>query len=194
MLQDLINWRTDVRYVDRKTYKLRDQPEYLTSLQQQYPEAIIIPEGGSQTQALKGVGEIIDELNEDYDYIFAPVGSGGTLAGLINASQPRTKIIGIAVLKGKDYLEDLVTQLLPASAKDQDNWQINHEYHMGGYAKTNSELMAFCEDFAVQTDIQIEPVYSGKLMFALKELIAKQVFPAGSKILALHTGGLQGAR
>jgi 1-aminocyclopropane-1-carboxylate deaminase len=194
MLQDLVSWGAQLRYVDRSTYKLRDQPEYLTNLQQRYPEATIIPEGGSQALALKGVSEIISELEGNYDYIIAPVGSGGTLAGVINQSQSSTKIIGIAVLKGKDYLESLVNQLLPASAKDKSNWQINHDYHLGGYAKTNSELKAFCENFLQQTDIHIEPVYSGKLFFALKDLIAKQEFPEGSKILALHTGGLQGAR
>jgi 1-aminocyclopropane-1-carboxylate deaminase len=194
MLQDLVSWGAQLRYVDRSTYKLRDQPEYLTNLQQRYSEATIIPEGGSQALALKGVSEIISELEGNYDYIMAPVGSGGTLAGLINQSQPSTKIIGIAVLKGKDYLESLVNQLLPAAAKDKSNWQINHDYHSGGYAKTNSELKAFCENFLQQTDIHIEPVYSGKLFFALKDLIAKQEFPEGSKILALHTGGLQGAR
>jgi 1-aminocyclopropane-1-carboxylate deaminase len=194
MLQDLVRWGAELHYVDRSTYQLRDQPQYLARFEQQYHEAIIIPEGGSQAAALKGVGEIISELSDDYDYIMAPVGSGGTLAGLINATQPNTHIMGIAVLKGKNYLENLVGQLLPEAAKSNNNWQINHDYHCGGYAKNNKELKAFCEHFMQQTKIPIEPVYSGKLFFALKDLIAKKVFPAGSKILVLHTGGLQGAR
>lgn len=194
MLRDLVSWGAELNYVDRLTYQLRDKPEYLASLQQQYPDGIIIPEGGSQALALKGVGEVITELNEDYDYIMAPVGSGGTLAGLINTTQSNTHIMGIAVLKGKGYLESLVSQLLPAPVKSKSNWHINHHYHLGGYAKTTSELNAFCDTFFQQTAIQIEPVYSGKLFFALRDLIEKHVFPQGSRILVLHTGGLQGAR
>jgi 1-aminocyclopropane-1-carboxylate deaminase len=195
MLQDLISWGAELNYVDRSTYKRRDEPAYLAELQQAYPGAVIIPEGGSQQLALQGVGEIIGELRGTYDYILAPVASGGTLAGLIHANQSAAAvIIGVAVLKGQSYLESLVTGLLPASAAANKNWHINHEYHGGGYAKTTSELKAFCEDFFQQRDIPIEPVYSGKLFFALKDLIAKQVFPSGSRILALHTGGLQGAR
>ena len=194
MLQDLKAWGSELHYVERSIYKLRDQPEYLAKLQGQYPKATIIPEGGSQALALRGVGEIIHELTEDYDYILAPVGSGGTLAGLINQRPGNTKIIGIAVLKGKDYLENLVSDLLPAPAQDKSNWQINHHYHMGGYGKSNHELNTFCKTFGQQTAIAIEPVYSGKLLFALKDLVAKKAFPSGSKILVIHTGGLQGAR
>ena len=195
MLEDLRSWGTELHYVQRSTYKRRDQCGYLAELQQQYPGAVIIPEGGSQALALKGVGEIIGELRGGYDYILAPVASGGTLAGLIQANQSNTAIIiGVAVLKGQDYLEKLVTDLLPPSIALSKSWHINHDYHGRGYAKTNSELRTFCEHFVQQNNIPIEPVYSGKLCFALKDLIAKQVFPQGSRILLLHTGGLQGAR
>ena len=193
MLQDLISWRAELSYVDRLTYQQRDDAEYLASLQQQYPEATIIPEGGSQTLALQGVGEIISELEEEYDYVIAPVGSGGTLAGLINHPQFKAHVVGIAVLKGKGYLEDLVNALLPA-VQSNENWHINHQYHQGGYAKSNVELDCFCKEFHQQTGVQIEPVYSGKLLFALRDLVQKSGFAMASKILVLHTGGLQGAR
>jgi 1-aminocyclopropane-1-carboxylate deaminase len=194
MLQDLVSWQTQLNYVDRLTYGRRDEAEYLSSLSRQYPEAVIIPEGGSQQLALQGVGEVVSELKQSYDYIIAPVGSGGTLAGLIQAADKDTKILGIAVLKGQGYLEDLVTTLLPEEPQSAHNWQINHHYHMGGYAKKNEQLIAFCDEFYQQTNIPIEPVYSAKLFFALRDLIEQQRFPIGSKILALHTGGLQGAR
>jgi 1-aminocyclopropane-1-carboxylate deaminase len=194
MLRDLTNWETEINYVDRLTYGQRGDAEYLSSLRRQYPDAIIIPEGGSQQTALKGVGEIISELKQHYDYILAPVGSGGTLAGLLQAAHKDTQILGIAVLKGKGYLEDLVTTLLPQATQTRENWQINHEYHMGGYAKTSEQLITYCDKFYQQTNIQIEPVYSAKLFFALRDLIGQQLFPKGSKILALHTGGLQGGR
>jgi 1-aminocyclopropane-1-carboxylate deaminase len=198
MLQDLICWKTNIQYVDRQTYQQRTNVTYLQTIQKKYPNALIIPEGGSQLPALKGVAEIIDELQNSYDYILAPVASGGTLAGLItglfqHGKLTDCKILGIGVLKGEGYLEQLVTDLLEKDTPTK-NWHINHDYHFGGYAKSNHALRQFCQDFYQQTKIEIEPVYSGKLFFALRELIAKGYFPQKSRILALHTGGLQGAR
>ena len=197
MLQDLLNWQANIQYVDRITYKQRTAANYLDALQRTYPKALIIPEGGSQQLALQGVMDVVHELDQNYDYIVAPVASGGTLAGLINAVTeicPSTKLLGIAVLKGPTYLEQLVSELLPENLQNSTNWQINHDYHCGGYAKSPPELTLLCSDFYQQTNIKIEPVYSGKLFFALRSLIANQYFPRGSRILALHTGGLQGAR
>lgn len=198
MLQDLLSWGADIQYVDRVTYQQRAEPEYLQTLTTKYPNALLIPEGGSQQQALKGLSEIIQELHTQYDYILAPVASGGTLAGLIQESkqylqQHNCQILGIGVLKGEGYLEQLVRDLL-IEEDDTKDWQINHNYHFGGYAKSNHELTQFCSDFYQQTEIKIEPVYSGKLFFALRDLIDKNYFPNGSRILALHTGGLQGNR
>lgn len=198
MLQDLRDWNTDIHYVDRKTYQLRTDSNYLATLQQQHASALLIPEGGSQLQALQGVKEIIDELQSQYDFILAPVASGGTLAGLITglaetSQQSGCQVLGIGVLKGQGYLEQLVSDLLPDEGQ-MKNWQINHDHHFGGYAKFNEDLIEFCHEFAQQTNIAIEPVYSGKLFFALRKLMAREYFPQGSRILVLHTGGLQGAR
>jgi 1-aminocyclopropane-1-carboxylate deaminase len=197
MLQDLARWATQIQYVDRNTYQKRTDSGYLAKLKDQYNQPLIIPEGGSQQQALTGVGEIIQELTQSYDFILAPVASGGTLAGLINGLRQHklsgTQVVGIAVLKGQDYLETLVTGLLPKNSLSTD-WQINHQYHFGGYGKKPAELAQFCDNFLFDTQIAIEPVYSGKLFFATQQLIAQEHFPRGSKILVLHTGGLQGAR
>lgn len=193
MLQDLHNWGVDIKYVDRKTYQKRNEAAYLAELAEYY-QGTVIPEGGSQHQALNGVSEVISELNEHYDYILCPVGSGGTLAGLIHGTQSmQTRLIGVAVLKGQEYLEDLVKELLPHPT-NQANWQINHQYHFGGYAKRNSELVEFCNQFSNQTGIEIEPVYSGKLFFALCDMLKQGAFSPQDKILAIHTGGLQGTR
>ena len=197
MLQDLMSWKTDIQYVDKATYSKRNDTEYLQTIKQNSADVLIIPEGGSQQQALRGVKEIVSELTHNYDYIMAPVASGGTLAGLINGVAkycPNTKIIGVGVLKGQGYLEELVHTLLPAEIKNTANWRINHDYHFGGYAKSNNELNQFCEAFFQQTQVQIEPVYSGKLMFAIQALASQGFFPTNSRVLALHTGGLQGAR
>lgn len=197
MLRDLLAWKTDVKYVNRITYKKRNDRAYLKELKAQYPNSLIIPEGGSQQQALKGVAEIISELQQPYDYIVAPVASGGTLAGLIEGAasySPKTKILGIGVLKGQGYLEELVQGLLLDNQFNTVQWSINHDFHFGGYAKSTTELKEFCDDFLNQTQVKIEPIYSGKLCFAIKNLISNNYFPVNSRILVLHTGGLQGSR
>ncbi|WP_158972059.1 1-aminocyclopropane-1-carboxylate deaminase/D-cysteine desulfhydrase [Paraglaciecola sp. L3A3] len=197
MLQDLVSWQSDIRYVNKITYQARNS-SYLHQLQIEFPQAVIIPEGGSSQYALEGVGEIVNELNQEYDFIIAPVASGGTLAGLINALgnkqlANKTKVLGIGVLKGQNYLEDLVTDLLPPDCHNK-NWQINHDYHFGGYAKKTEELTQYCTDFNQQQQLDIEPIYSGKLFFAIQDLLHQKYFPKNSRILALHTGGLQGVR
>lgn len=197
MLQDLTNWHTDIRYVNKITYQARNT-SLLHSLQDEFPQATIIPEGGSSQFALTGVGEIVSELQQDYDFIIAPVASGGTLAGLINAVdslgvQNKPQVLGIGVLKGQGYLEELVNELLPKDCSN-NNWQINHDYHFGGYAKKTTELHQYCDNFHKQNQLEIEPIYSGKLFYAVEDLLAQNFFPQESRILVLHTGGLQGAR
>lgn len=190
-LVDLKAWQSELVFVDKQTYQQRTSADYLQRLKITYPNAVIIPEGGSQTQALAGIGEILAEQPQKYDYVLAPVASGATLAGLIMAAPKTTRVIGIAVLKGQDYLEGLVGELLP---KAYDNWQILHQFHCGGYAKSNQELVTFCQHFSHRYQVPIEPVYSGKLFYAFKQLLAENYFHAHSKILLIHTGGLQGAR
>ncbi len=185
-LHYLQRWGVDIRYVSKLDYRRRHEPGYLVQLKAQTGAEQIIPEGGSSPQALKGVGEILDELSHDYDYILAPIASGGTLAGLIqSAKQPQAKIIGVAMLKGEGYLESLVGELLRAPAHD---WQISHEYHGGGYAKVTQELTAFCQ--AMGPLVPLEPVYSGKLFMAARDMLAQGRFAPHSRVLLLHTGGL----
>ena len=199
MLNDIINWGAQVNYVDRITYKKRTQKAYLEALKFTYEsqfatQVSIIPEGGSQHSALPGLSELIAELTTHYDYILCPVASGGTMAGLITALQSvHSKVVGVAVLKGKEYLQQLVTELLPVTCRNT-NWSIVDDFHFGGYAKKTSVLVDFCEEFHAESGIEIETVYSGKLFFALKQLITQNYFPPKSRILVIHTGGLQGAR
>lgn len=206
MIEDLKSWGTRIDYVDRVTYKKRNDSAYLLHLKQQQPDAMIIPEGGSQAQALQGIKDMVDEIDIDFDFIVAPVASGATLAGIVSALNKRNEnnakdtlhhtgcnAVGVGVLKGEDYLEGLVEQFLPASL-GRSNWHIEHNYHFGGYAKAPNELQTFCNDFNNTFDFDIEPVYSGKAFWAVKDMLAKGMFEDGSRIVVLHTGGLQGAR
>ncbi|BFT31263.1 pyridoxal-phosphate dependent enzyme [Alteromonas sp. D210916BOD_24] len=201
MIVDLMRWGIRICYVDRDTYKKRHDSHYLSELQQRYPDALLIPEGGSQQIALEGVSELVREIDIHVDHLIAPVASGATLAGIAAALNAQTlssplqpnpaSAIGIGVLKGEGYLESLVENLLPITL---DNWHIQHEYHMGGYAKVPHALREFCQQFNETMPFSIEPVYSGKVFWAVKDMLAKSTFEPGAQIVILHTGGLQGAR
>ncbi len=192
------HWGMKLIFVDRKTYKCRHDSQYITLLQQEYPAYFIVPEGGSNELAVPGVAEVITELNQqtEFDTLMTPVGSGGTLAGLIagDKSNGNTdhKILGIAVLKGADYLVNDVKALLPVQAKKHNNWQILTNFHRGGYAKFSSDDVMRIMEFSQTTGVDFEPVYSGKMVLALLDLLEQGYFKAGEKIVLLHTGGMQG--
>jgi len=176
--------------VTRIEYRERHSDEYLAQLQQRFPNAYLLPEGGTNQAALQGCKELAQSLPES-DYIICPTGSGGTLAGLIEGAKPHTQVIGIAVLKQADYLINEI-KALSLRANTQSNWQLLCDYHGGGCGKFSAELWHFCQTMQIQHQLPLEPIYSGKMMFALWQLINADYFPAGSKITAIHTGGLQG--
>jgi 1-aminocyclopropane-1-carboxylate deaminase len=201
------HWQMKLTYVDRNTYRRRADSDYLALLQAQYPEYLIIPEGGSNSLAIPGVSEIIDELNQQtvFETLLTPVGSGGTLAGLISADNNQHQLLGVAVLKqGKetdgdkvdikpnDYLTNQVSTLLPKAAQKFDNWQVLPDFHRGGYAKFSVEDSQRIIAFNQETGINFEPVYSGKMLLALMDLIKQGYFAQHHRIVLLHTGGLQG--
>jgi 1-aminocyclopropane-1-carboxylate deaminase len=187
-------WGMTLEFVDRKHYRLRNDADFLARLQQQYPEHLLIPEGGSNSLALQGVAELSTELAQqaEFDYLMTPVGSGGTLAGLIAADQNQHQLLGIAVLAQADYLRQEIKQLLPANAQQYDNWQLLTEFHRGGYAKFGTDDISRLLAFMRVTNLPLEPIYSGKMILALVDLINAGYFPAHSNIMLLHTGGLQG--
>lgn len=204
MLKDLIKWKTTIQWLTKVDYKKKNDTRWLKTQLHDFQDCLVIPEGGSGKMVHTGMLQLVQELPEDLDYLLCPVGSGGTLAGIVqalNKLQRKTKVLGIAVLKGEGYLEDLVKELMDSEEVLIDkgeltnqNWHIVHDYHFGGYAKSKPELQEFMQNFHNGTNIDLEPVYSGKLMFALYHLLAQNFFKRGSKICAIHTGGLQGQR
>ena len=192
------HWGMKLHFVDRLTYKKRHDPDYLIKLQLKYPTYFILPEGGSNQLAIKGVSEIINELDQqsEYDTLMTPVGSGGTLAGLIagdlNSAKNLHKIIGIAVLKNADYLVNTVNELLPNYVKKHNNWQLLTNFHRGGYAKFSIDDVKRILEFNKITGVNFEPVYSGKMVLAFLDLLEQDYFKCGERIILLHTGGMQG--
>lgn len=192
-LQFAVEQGMQLDYLDRQTYRLKTSEIVIQSLKEKYGDFYLLPEGGSNALALPGCAEIIDELNAQlqsgYDYVCTASGSGGTLAGLISG-KPSCELLGFAVLKGADFLIDDVKKLLGDNS--QDNWQILLNYHFGGYAKKDQQLLDFCHQFEKDFTIPIEPIYTGKMFYGIFDLLKKDFFPNGSRIVAIHTGGLQG--
>lgn len=176
--------------VNRLEYRQRHNEAYLATLQERFPHAYILPEGGTNEFAIEGCKELAQSL-PDHDYVICPTGSGGTLAGLIEGSSNKTNLLGIAVLKQADYLRDEIQALSP-KARSQKNWQLLTDFHDGGYGKFTPKLWQFCQNMTNEHNLPLEPIYSGKMMYALWQLIADDYFPSGSTIIAIHTGGLQG--
>jgi 1-aminocyclopropane-1-carboxylate deaminase len=188
-----------IHYVSREAYRQKSSPAFTAGLRQRFGEFYLLPEGGSNALALSGCAEIVTELPSAYDYLCCPCGTGGTLAGLIAGDGGKHKLMGFSVLKGGDFLNAEVNQLLRAYAALQPkpfvpptNWQIRTEYHFGGYAKVQPELLTFIRQFEERHQIPLEQVYTGKMMYGIYDLIRRGFFRRGETIIAVHTGGLQG--
>ncbi|ATO19719.1 1-aminocyclopropane-1-carboxylate deaminase [Acinetobacter sp. LoGeW2-3] len=175
-----------LHFVSREDYRRKQQFEFLAELQQQFPDHYVIPEGGTNTFAIQGCQEILKPDDEQFDLICCAVGTGGTITGLIEASQSHQQILGFSALKGSFLNEDV------AQLTSKKNWQIIDDYCFGGYAKTTPELIQFIQNFEAEHGIPLEQIYTGKMLMGLTDLIAKGHIPAGSKLLVIHTGGLQG--
>jgi 1-aminocyclopropane-1-carboxylate deaminase len=176
--------------VTRLEYKQRHDPDYLAALQKRFPNAYIIPEGGSNEFAIPGCAELAKSLPA-HDVVICPTGSGGTLAGLIEGSESTTQVMGVAVLKQAEYLKHEICKISPKAAV-QNNWQLLCDFHDGGYGKFTDKLWQFCQNMEKQHNLPLEPIYSGKMMYALWQLIQQGYFAENTRIIAIHTGGLQG--
>lgn len=183
-----------LHFIDRATYRTIQDRQIQQELCLPFQPVYIIPEGGSNQLAVNSCAEYIEAIPKDFDIITCACGTGGTLAGIIKGMGGRKNILGFPVLKGGDFLYSDIQNFLAYSSSQAllDNWTLNTDYHFGGYGRTTEQLNDFIVNFYQQHNIQLEPVYTGKMMFAIYDLIEKGYFKKGSKILAIHSGGLQG--
>jgi 1-aminocyclopropane-1-carboxylate deaminase len=173
-------------FVSRETYRLKSEKSFLESLKDSFGDFYLVPEGGTNSLAIKGCEEILEHQDSDYDYICCAIGTGGTISGIINSANGNQKILGFPALKG-DFLQDEIRIFVK-----NNNWELINQYHFGGYGKVNEDLIAFINSFYATTKIPLDPIYTGKMVFGVLDLIKNNYFPAQSKILLIHTGGLQG--
>lgn len=152
----------------------------------------IIPEGGTNALALKGTQEILDVIDEEYSHICVSIGTAGTIAGIIASAPKTSKIIGFPSLKGDFFEKDINHLLSQISEKEYNHWSLQNAYHFGGFGSHNDSLVAFMNKFYENYKIPLDTVYTGKMFFGIFDLIDKGFFSENDKILAIHTGGLQG--
>lgn len=173
-------------FVTREEYRFKSEVSYLEKLKDKFGDFYLVPEGGTNELAVKGCEEILTDEDAVFDYICCAVGTGGTISGLINSALPHQKVLGFPALKG-----DFLTDEIRIFAK-QDNWNLISDYHFGGYGKINLELIEFINAFFEDNKVPLDPIYTGKMVFGVIDLIHKNYFPEHSKIILIHTGGLQG--
>ncbi|WP_106793258.1 1-aminocyclopropane-1-carboxylate deaminase/D-cysteine desulfhydrase [Aquimarina sp. Aq78] len=175
-----------LKFISRTAYRDKTSSAFLEQLKDEFGSCYIIPEGGTNDLAVRGCGEILTTQDNTYDVICCAVGTGGTIAGIINSTGPHQTVMGFPALKG-DFLDKEIKKYT-----SKTNWRLIHEYHFGGYGKINQEGVEFMNVFSDQQHIALDPVYTVKMVFGIFDLAQKGVFKKNTRILAIHTGGLQG--
>lgn len=173
-------------FTDRQSFREKNSEEFISKLKQKFGDFYLVPEGGTNELAIRGTEEILTSEDVDFQVITLAVGTGGTIAGVINSSAENQKILGFPALQG-DFLKNEISKYTK-----KQNWELITDYNLGGYAKINSDYIDFLNDFYKKTNIPLDPIYTGKMIFGLFDLIEKDFFAPKTKILAIHTGGLQG--
>jgi 1-aminocyclopropane-1-carboxylate deaminase len=181
-----------LEYLSRSNYRNKDSFLILEQLKAKFGEFYLLPEGGTNALAILGTQKILKEDDFEMDIICTSVGTGGTLAGILATAKASQKVMGFSSLKGDFIHQDILTLLKKYEIKPSCDYEILIQYHFGGYAKFNSELIQFIHSFKSSTGIILDPIYTGKMMYGLLNQIKNGNISEGSRILAIHSGGLQG--
>ena len=176
----------ELHCISRDIYTQKEQAPIVSKLMNKMLGLRIIPEGGTEPLAVKGCLEILQSEDHDFDVICSSVGTGGTIAGLVNSSNYNQNLIGFNALNNTEIVQTI------EELTNKNNWFMENGYTFGGYAKIKPNLISFMNDFYQQYKIPLDPIYTGKMVFGIFDLIKKNKWPWGKKILIIHTGGLQG--
>lgn len=184
-----------LHYVSRSDYRNKEDPDFIRELEQRFGPFYLIPEGGSNLLGIKGCAEIAAHLHWHRaaapHYVFMACGTAATLAGVVSAAPSDCEVVGISVLKGPDTLSPQVGVWLDElDCVPQCRWSIQTQFHHGGYGKSSAPLDQFIVAFFERTGVPLEPVYTGKMMWGLYQMIESGEIPRGAQVIALHTGGL----
>jgi 1-aminocyclopropane-1-carboxylate deaminase len=190
-LQHCIGYGMELKFISRADYDKKDATNFIDDLKNLYGDCIIIPEGGYDIKGAKGAAAIMDHIDNTATHICCATGTATTIAGLLLQVKPHQQIIGFPVLKGMEDIEQRLA-FLTGGKFDPQQIRIINDYHFGGYAKKNEQLIAFMNALYNDHRLPTDFVYTGKMMFGVMDMIEKDLFPPGSAIYAVHTGGLQG--
>lgn len=184
-----------LHHITRAQYKNKLDSRFNDELKSKFGHYYLVPEGGSNALAVQGCTEIIDGKVLTFNHICCAAGTGGTLAGIIAGLDGKNKVWGFPALKNAGFLNEVIADLISGyNSSTFNNWNLILDYHFGGYAKYNWDLIAFINAFKKRHNIQLDPIYTGKLLYGIYDLVKKGFFNKGDSILAIHTGGLQGIR
>jgi 1-aminocyclopropane-1-carboxylate deaminase len=185
-----------LHFISRTAYRSKNETAFIEELSRLFGKSFIIPEGGTNLQALKGCKEFSEKLEKiDFDKVVVPIGTGGTITGIISGIDPHKETVGVAILKNGQFLQEEVTSLLQQlNMEDRQNFKILSEYHHGGYAKVTPPLLDFIRYMKINHNLPLDHVYTAKLLWAIFEEARRNNFKRGTTLLAIHTGGLQGSQ
>lgn len=178
-----------LQFITRSDYRRKTDLDFISNLRDLWGDFYLIPEGGTNELAIKGCKEILSPETQSFKYIACAMGTAGTFTGMLESTLPTQTLLGFPALKDYEYLTKTIKQY-----SQKTNYEIINAFHFGGFGKFNQELISFVNKFKAQFNILLEPLYTGKMMYGLFQLIEKGYFPANSSILAVHTGGLQGIK
>lgn len=194
----------EIEAISRKRYETKDEPEFRRMMEEALPDVYVIPEGGKGALGMRGCLELMDEVDQNFDVVACVGGTGTTMAGILKSSYKAGYLL-FPALKGGIFLERAIYRQLSdfeklfstvGIGKNEaiDRLEIEENYHFGGYGKVQPELIAFMNHFFEKYGVALDPVYTGKMLFGLIERINRGDFEEGTRILAIHTGGLQGIK
>lgn len=176
-------------FVSRSDYRNKYKNDFIEWLKSQFGEFFLIPEGGTNDLAIKGTEEILDSECESFSHVCVAAGTGGTASGIIRSANQDQHVLVFPALKG-NFMESEIKSLVGVG--EYVTWTSFNQYHFGGYAKWNDELIDFINSFKRQYNIPLDPIYTGKMLFGLFDMIKRDYFVKEATLLAIHTGGLQG--
>ena len=183
----------ELHYLDRSTYRDKDSPALHAQLREQFGDFYLIPEGGSNAAAVRGVAELVAEIDVDFDLICCACGTGGTLAGMASACKPTQQVVGVPVLKGGEFIYRDASGLMQISeAGFRRKAHLVLDAHFGGYARIRPELVDFMREVYTHNGLKLDPVYTAKALYALTQGLSQGRWPGVNRAVFVHTGGLQG--
>ncbi len=179
----------ELLFVNRTEFRqIKQNPTKFLSA---YPNYYFLPEGGTNFLAIRGCSEVIEEIEIGFDVIACSIGTGGTFCGIADSLAQNQQLVGFSALKGS-FIRDELNLLFKEYQINHPNFEINTDYHFGGYGKVTSELIDFIDWFKEYFKIQLDPIYTGKCFFGVWDMVKKDKFEKNLRIILLHTGGIQG--